>query len=64
MYVAIALTLLLAAIWAGLWFANRLVAPIRQLIGAAKQVSKGNLDVQVPTDEPEGDLRRLGDDFQ
>ena len=30
MYVAIALTLLLSAIWIGMWFANRLVAPIRR----------------------------------
>ena len=35
MYVAMALTLLLSAIWIGMWFANRLVAPIRRLIGAA-----------------------------
>ena len=63
MYVAIALTLLLAAIWIGLWFANRLVAPIRQLIGAAMQVSKGDLDVQVSPTDSEGDLRQLGTTF-
>ncbi|MEM8744431.1 MAG: PAS domain-containing sensor histidine kinase [Pseudomonadota bacterium] len=63
MYVAIALTLLLAAIWGGLWFANRLVAPIRKLIGAAQQISKGNLNVQVETDETEGDLKQLGATF-
>ncbi|MDA7946668.1 MAG: ATP-binding protein [Hyphomicrobiaceae bacterium] len=63
MYVAIALTLLLAAIWGGLWFANRLVSPIRKLIGAAQKVSKGDLDVQVETDETEGDLKQLGTTF-
>jgi len=63
MYVAIALTLLLAAIWSGLWFANRLVSPIRQLIGAANQVSKGNLDVQVTPSDSEGDLKKLGTTF-
>lgn len=63
MYVAIALTLLLAAIWIGLWFANRLVAPIRQLIGAAQQVSKGNLNIQVSESKSEGDLRQLGTTF-
>src|SRR5262249_19417060 len=42
MYVAIALTLLLSAIWIGMWFANRLVAPIRELMGAAQEISPGN----------------------
>ncbi len=63
MYVAIALTLLLAAIWTGLWFANRLVSPIRRLIGAAQQVSEGNLNVQVTSSASEGDLRQLGSTF-
>ena len=34
MYVLISLILLLSAIWLGLSFANRLVAPIRRLIHA------------------------------
>ena len=38
------MTALLAAIWVGLWFAGRFVAPIRRLIGAAQEVSNGNLD--------------------
>jgi two-component system nitrogen regulation sensor histidine kinase NtrY len=48
MYLVIGLTLLLAAIWIGLAFANRLVSPISRLIGAADQVAAGNLYVQVP----------------
>lgn len=63
MYVAIALTLLLAAIWLGLWFANLLVAPIRRLIGAAEQVSKGDLDVRVSVEEGEGDVSHLSSTF-
>ncbi len=63
MYVAIALTLLLAAIWLGLWFANRLVSPIRRLIRAAQQVSEGNLNVQVGTRPGEGDLGQLNSTF-
>jgi two-component system, NtrC family, nitrogen regulation sensor histidine kinase NtrY len=63
MYVAIALTLLLSAIWIGMWFANRLVAPIRQLMGAAKQISGGNLDVSVDTKPADGDLAVLGATF-
>jgi two-component system nitrogen regulation sensor histidine kinase NtrY len=63
MYVAIALTLLLAAIWIGMWFANRLVAPIRQLMGAAQQISEGNLEVAVNVDPADGDLAVLGTTF-
>ncbi|HEY9520193.1 MAG TPA: PAS domain-containing sensor histidine kinase [Methyloceanibacter sp.] len=63
MYVAMALTLLLSAIWIGMWFANRLVAPIRQLMGAAQQISQGNLDVAVSTKPVDGDLAVLGSTF-
>ena len=63
MYVAIALTLLLAAIWIGMWFAGRLVAPIRQLMGAAQQISQGNLAVNVDVRPGDGDLAVLGSTF-
>ena len=48
MYLTISMTALLAAIWADMWFAGRFVAPIRQLIAAAQQVSRGNLKVALP----------------
>jgi two-component system nitrogen regulation sensor histidine kinase NtrY len=54
---------LLSAVWIGLNFANRLVAPIRRLIGAANLVSTGNLYVQVPVRRGEGDLSQLGETF-
>jgi two-component system, NtrC family, nitrogen regulation sensor histidine kinase NtrY len=63
MYVAIALTLLLSAIWIGMWFANRLVAPIRQLMGAAQEISEGDLGVQVDVNPADGDLAVLGSTF-
>ena len=63
MYFEIALTLLLAAIWMGMWFANILVAPIRRLISAAQLVSQGNLDVRVPVRRVEGDLGHLSTTF-
>jgi two-component system, NtrC family, nitrogen regulation sensor histidine kinase NtrY len=63
MYTVIALTVLLSAAWIGLNFANYLVAPIRQLIGAAQMVSTGNLYVQVPTAKSESDLAQLGQTF-
>ncbi len=63
MFAAIALTFVTSAIWIGMWFANRLVAPIRQLMGAAKQISSGNLDVGVDVRPADGDLAVLGSTF-
>jgi len=63
MYTVIALIVLLSAVLIGLNFANRLVAPVRRLIGAANIVSTGNLHVQVPVREQEGDLAHLGETF-
>jgi two-component system nitrogen regulation sensor histidine kinase NtrY len=63
MYTVIAFTVLLSAVWIGFAFTNRLVAPIRRLIGAANLVSTGNLHVQVPVRRSEGDLSQLGATF-
>jgi two-component system, NtrC family, nitrogen regulation sensor histidine kinase NtrY len=63
MFAVIALIVLLSSAWIGLDFANRLVAPIRRLIGAANVVSTGNLNIQVPVRRSEGDLARLGETF-
>jgi two-component system nitrogen regulation sensor histidine kinase NtrY len=63
MFAVIALIVLLSSAWIGLDFANRLVAPIRRLIGAANEVSTGNLNIQVPVRSSEGDLARLGETF-
>ena len=62
-YVAIALTLLLAAIWLGLWFANLLTEPIRRLIGAAQSVSEGDLDTVIHLQRRHGELAQLGSTF-
>ncbi|MGE0628693.1 MAG: ATP-binding protein [Hyphomicrobiaceae bacterium] len=63
MYSMTALTAMLAAIWAGFWFARRFVDPIGRIIGAAQEVSRGNLGVQLPVIRGEGDLRRLSQTF-
>ncbi|MGQ0457620.1 MAG: ATP-binding protein [Hyphomicrobium sp.] len=62
-YFMISMTALLAAIWTGMWFAGRFVAPIRRLIAGAQEVSKGNLAVALPEKRGEGDLRRLSETF-
>lgn len=63
LYLMISLTSLLSAIWVGIWFAGRFVAPITRLIGAAQEVSRGNLQVALPVIRGEGDLRRLSQTF-
>jgi len=62
-FAVIALTILMASILLGLNFANRLVTPIRRLMGAANMVSTGDLKVQVPVLRSEGDLAQLGETF-
>lgn len=62
-YFMISTTALLAAIWAGMWFAGRFVAPIRRLIAGAQEVSRGNLNIALPEKRGEGDLRRLSETF-
>ena len=63
MYVLIAMILLLAAVWLGIWLANRIIAPIRELIRAAQNVSDGDLDSQVEVTKQDGDVGHLGATF-
>jgi two-component system nitrogen regulation sensor histidine kinase NtrY len=63
MFAVIALTILMASVLIGLNFANWLVAPIRNLMGAANTVSTGDLNVQVPVHKSAGDLAQLGETF-
>jgi two-component system nitrogen regulation sensor histidine kinase NtrY len=63
LYLGVTLVIVLSAIWTGIAVADRLVRPIRQLIGAADEVATGNLDVSVPVRRADGDLASLGDTF-
>ena len=63
MFTVIALTVLMSAVLIGLNFSNWLVAPIRRLVSAANMVSTGDLHVQVPVIQSEGDLAHLGETF-
>ncbi|MGB3415520.1 MAG: PAS domain-containing sensor histidine kinase [Mesorhizobium sp.] len=62
-YLSLTLMIILSAIWTGIAVADRLVRPIRQLIGAADEVATGNLDVSVPVRPSDGDVASLGDTF-
>ena len=60
LYLAFAVILLLASIWVGLWFAERLARPIGRLAGAAQQVGSGDLTVRVQEDEGDDEIAMLG----
>jgi two-component system, NtrC family, nitrogen regulation sensor histidine kinase NtrY len=63
LYLGFALIVLLAAIWTAIAIADRLVRPIRLLIGAADSVSAGNLNVIVPVRQADGDVGNLSRTF-
>jgi len=46
-YLGFTLIVIMASIWLGLWFAERLSRPVGQLAAAAERVGSGDLDVQV-----------------
>jgi len=60
LYAMVALVVLLAAIWSGLWAANRLVRPVSDLIDAAGRVSEGDLTAQVWVERGDDELGVLG----
>jgi two-component system, NtrC family, nitrogen regulation sensor histidine kinase NtrY len=62
-YALVAMVFLLAAIWAGIWFSNRLVAPLVRLLSASREVASGNLGAKVVIDHGPGDLMTLSRTF-
>ena len=60
LYLGFAVILILAAIWLGLWFAERLSRPVGRLAGAAQQVGSGDLDVQVVEEDGDDEIAMLG----
>jgi two-component system nitrogen regulation sensor histidine kinase NtrY len=63
LYGVVSLVVLLAAIWLGLWAANRLVRPISSLIGAAERVSEGDLKAEVEIEREDDEVGILGRTF-
>jgi two-component system nitrogen regulation sensor histidine kinase NtrY len=60
LYLGFALILILAAIWAGMWFAERLSGPVGRLTGAAQRVGTGDLDVRVTEEKGDDEIAMLG----
>jgi len=63
LYLCLFLVMLLSAVWAGVAIADRLVHPIRLLIGAADDVALGNMDISVPVRTRDGDIGQLSKTF-
>ena len=60
LYLGFALILILAAVWLGLWFAERLSRPVGRLTTAAQRVGGGDLDVRVVEEEGDDEIAMLG----
>lgn len=60
LYLGFALILILAAIWLGLYFAERLARPIGRLAGAAQRVGTGDLNIQVREEKGDDEIAMLG----
>ncbi len=59
-YLGFAVILILAAIWGGLWFAERLARPVGRLASAAQRVGAGDLDVRVLESRGDDEIAMLG----
>ena len=63
LYLGFAVILILAATFAGMWFAERLSRPVGRLAGAAQRVGAGDLDVRVAEEKGEDEIALLGKMF-
>ncbi len=59
LYLGFALLVILASIWMGLWFAEKLARPIGRLAGAAQRVGAGDLSVRVPEERGDDEIAVL-----
>lgn len=62
-YLGFAVILILAAVWLGLWFAERLSRPVGRLTYAAQRVGSGDLDVRVVEEDGDDEISMLGQYF-
>lgn len=63
LYIGFALILILAAMWLGMWFAERLSRPVGRLTVAAQRIGAGNLNVRVPEESGGDEISQLGHYF-
>lgn len=63
LYLGFAVILILAAVWLGMWFAERLSRPVGRLMSAAQRVGEGDLDVRVREEEGDDEIAMLSTYF-
>ncbi|MGX0876795.1 two-component system nitrogen regulation sensor histidine kinase NtrY [Roseovarius sp. MBR-154] len=63
LYLGFAVILILAAIWLGMWFAERLSRPVGRLTSAAQRVGEGDLDTQVREEDGDDEIAQLSTYF-
>ncbi len=59
LYLGFAALVILAAVWLGLWFAERLAKPIGRLAAAAERVGEGNYDQRVKEERGDDEVALL-----
>lgn len=59
-YFGFALIMILAATWAGIWFAEQLARPVGRLAAAVQRVGEGDLDTSVPEETRDDEIGMLG----
>ncbi len=59
-YLGFAVVVILAAMWLGLWFAEKLARPVGRLASAVQRVSGGDLNVRVREEEGDDEIAMLG----
>lgn len=63
LYIVVAMLILLGAVWAALWAANKIVTPIGRLAVASGRVSEGDLSVRVDVARDGDEINSLGKAF-
>ena len=59
-YLGFAVVVILAAMWLGLWFAEKLSRPVGRLASAVQRVAGGDLDVRVREEKGDDEIAMLG----
>jgi two-component system, NtrC family, nitrogen regulation sensor histidine kinase NtrY len=59
-YIAFSVLLILAAVWVGLWFAERIAKPVGRLAAAAQRVGSGDLESRVLVEHDDDEISMLG----
>ncbi len=63
LYLGFAVILILAAVWLGMWFAERLSRPVGRLTLAAQRVGEGDLDTKVQEGDGDDEIAMLSTYF-